>query len=116
MEITIKGIEAETIIGAHAHERRQPQPLRIDLSFEYDATVPVGSDRLADAIDYQSITNRAVTFVGESRCRLLETLVSGLLDLLLKNTLISRATVTVDKPQALSQADSVSVKGTRART
>ena len=80
--IFIKGIRCQCIIGVYAWEQTTPQTLVFDLECATDFSAAARSDDLADALDYQKITERIVEHARGSKVKLIETLITQVADML----------------------------------
>ena len=108
--VRIQNLRLRTIIGANDWEREEKQDVVINVTFEYDTSKAITSDQLKDTVDYRSLTKKIIKKVEASDFFLLEKLANMILDTVMANHLIEKATVRVDKPFALRFADSVSVE------
>lgn len=115
MDVHIENLRLEAVVGTESHERAEPQPIRLNLRFRYDATRAARGDDLAEAVDYADLAERVCGHVASSRCLLLERLAEEVLDLLWADGRIERAEVRIDKPGAIARADSVAVTTRRQR-
>ena len=106
--IRINDIKVRTIIGANSWERVNKQELLVNITIEYDSAKPEVSDKLSDALDYQSVANKAIKTVERSRYILLEKLTAKLLAGIMSDSRVQAAYVRIDKPHALPQARCVS--------
>jgi dihydroneopterin aldolase len=109
MIIRIRNLRIAAIIGIHDWEREHRQNLTINVELEYDGSNAAASDDIADALDYSALKKRIIAVTEASDFGLLEALADRLVRLCMEDTRVSRARVEIDKPAALSQADSVSV-------
>ena len=109
MIIRIKNLRLRTIIGVKHWERRKTQDVIINVEMEFDGSKVAESDNINDTINYKTIRNRIVEEVEKSRFYLLDRLASHVLKIVMEDKKVQRATVEVDKPNALRFADSVSV-------
>jgi len=71
--IRVEDLRVQCLIGAWAHERHQPQEIRVDLEIITDARRAAGTDQLADAVDYSVLTETVRFVLQESHFKLLET-------------------------------------------
>ena len=108
MLIRINDLKVRTLIGAYSWERINKQELIINITIEYDAAKACRSDKLKDALDYESVATKITKTVERSRYTLLEKLVHKLLAGIMADQRVESAYVRVDKPQALLQARCVS--------
>lgn len=115
MVIRIKNLRLRTIIGINPDERAKQQDIVINARFAFDGTRAATSDRVEDSLDYKAIKLALIDHVESSACRLLEKLVSDLVDIIMARTPVLWAAVEIDKPHALRFADSVSVELRRDR-
>ena len=106
--IRINDLKVRTIIGAHSWERVNKQELVINITIEYDASKACLSDKLKDALNYESVAAKAIKIAERSRYILLEKLASKLLAGIMSDQRVVRAYVRLDKPNALPQARCVS--------
>jgi dihydroneopterin aldolase len=109
MVIRINDLLVDAIIGVYEDERTAPQPISIHVEMEYDATAAVAGDNYAAAVDYESLAQSITEQVKTSRYNLVETLADHILRLLLADERVQQAAVTVEKPSAIENAESVSV-------
>ena len=106
--IRINDLKVRALIGAYSWERINKQELVVNITIEYDASKACRSDKLKDALNYESTATKAAKTLERSRYTLLEKLVSKLLADIMSDRRVQSAHVRVDKPQALAQARCVS--------
>lgn len=107
--IEIRGLTCRTVIGVHPSERERPQELQIDLVLIADLSKAGESDRLEDATDYETLSNRVVEEVERSSCFLLERLAELIAAVCLEEEGVAGVRVSVEKPGALPRAEGVRV-------
>lgn len=113
-KIEITGIRAFGHHGADPGEKLVAQPFDIDLSLELDLSAARASDALADTLDYAVLHATVVRLVRERSYDLLERLGADLLDALLADSRVQRASVRIAKPELLAGATpSVTVRAAR---
>lgn len=115
MIIRIKNLRLRTIVGVQNWERKKPQDVIINVEMEFDGTRATESDSIDDTVNYKTIKREIIKEVENTRFYLLDRLADQILKVVMKEEKIKRATVEVDKPQALRFADSVSVVCTSER-
>lgn len=113
--VFIEGLEIDTVIGIYDWERRIRQPLRLDLEMAFDNTVPAGSDRIADTLDYKAVSKRLAGFVAGSDFGLVETLAERCAEIVQREFQVPWLRLTVRKPGAVRGADAVGVRIERGR-
>ena len=107
--VFISGLRATSVIGCYDWERDIRQTLVIDLELKADFARAAETDALTDALDYAAISKRVIAVCDESRFQLLEALAEHLATLLLTEFSIAGLQMTVTKPGAVEDADSVGV-------
>ena len=100
MQICIKGISVNTIIGCRERERNTPQELIINLKLELDNCAEVkASDDLNNTIDYDKIIYHVKATVENTSYQLLEKLAIHINEALLKEySLVVSSSVELVKP------------------
>ena len=100
-------MKVRALIGAYPWEKVNKQELVINITIEYDASKACLSDKLKDALNYESVSAKVIKTAERSRYTLLEKLASKLLAGIMSDRRVQAAHVRVDKPQAVAQARSV---------
>ena len=108
-KISITNLPLSVIIGTTPEERKSRQTIHLDLSLEYDSAKPEQSDNLADALDYEILAKKITERTQATEFHLLEKLARFIITFIKEETKILKATVTISKPNAVAQADGVSV-------
>ncbi len=102
--ITIANVLAYGRHGANPGERDRPQPLRVDLTLEFDSARAALSDDLADTVNYAEVHATIVRTIEERSFALLERLAGEILDAVCADARITRAELTIAKPRLLDGA------------
>lgn len=110
MIIRIKNLRLKAIVGLNDWERRRLQRIIINIAMTLDGKQAAQSDRIEDTIDYKQLKKKIIQGVENSNFFLIEKLASHILEIVMKNPKVVRATVEVDKPGALRFSDSVSIE------
>ena len=115
-KILIRDLLVRGIIGIHPSERVQKQDILINLVL-YGDTRPAGrSDNIADAMNYQAISEAVIGHVENNAPLLVERLAQEIADLLLTmDPKIKKVIVRIEKPNALAYARTVGVEIERTR-
>lgn len=113
--VYIENIQVETIIGVYKFEKTTSQPIIIDLEMTTDFSLAFFSDELKDTLDYDAISQLVRAFCEESQYALLEALAGGIMNLLFKNKSISKISIHIRKPLALTNGALASVRCERTR-
>lgn len=72
--IFLRDLRIETIIGIYDWERETPQTVVLDIEMSTDVAKAAASDNIKDALNYKHIAKRLISFVGESKFQLVETM------------------------------------------
>ncbi len=100
--IELRGIRVFGRHGANPGEKDVPQPFDIEISLDVDLAAARRSDALADTIDYDSLHKKIVAIVRDRSYDLLERLGQDMLDAILADPRIVRASVQIGKPQLMA--------------
>lgn len=109
MKIRIKNLRVRTIIGIYEWEREHLQEVVVNIEMEFDGSKAVQSDAIEETVNYKALKKRIMKEVEEADFQLLEKLADHILQIIMGDLKVQKATVEVDKPHALRFADSVSV-------
>jgi FolB domain-containing protein len=101
IQIDIKGLRTQAIIGVYEEEKNNKQELLIDVNIIFDGANAMLSDDLKDTVDYFEISKEIKDKVENSSFELLEKLLDFVLKIIMKNDLVKEAQVTIHKPEAL---------------
>ena len=107
--INIKNLRLRTYIGFNPEEMEKQQDVVINAEIHYPADTAAYTDNESDAVNYKVITKQMIQLVEQGQFKLLEKLVSELLEVAMVHPEVRYARVSVDKPHALRFADSVSI-------
>ena len=107
--INIINLRLRTYIGFNPEELTKQQDIVINAQISYQAGNACTSDEATQALNYKTITKKMISHVEDGQFKLLEKLTSDLLEITMGSELVTKASVTVEKPHALRFADSVSL-------
>jgi len=114
--VFIESLRVDTVIGLCDWEKHVEQSLYFDIAMETDIASAAKVDDLSKSVDYAAVALQVETFVRQSDCLLLETLVQQLLDFLLaEHGAIAKLTITVRKPQAIAKATCAGITASKIR-
>ncbi len=113
--IKINDLKVRALIGAYPWEKADQQELIINITLEYDAAKACQSDKLKDALNYESLSDKIVKITRSAHSALLEKLAAKLLKGIMADRRVRKAHVRVEKPHALPHARSVSFELTAVR-
>ena len=107
--VFIKALKLKTIIGIYAWERRVKQAVIFDLEMYWDIQKASETDNIQDTLDYKKVAQTIEEYVDHSHFQLIEALAEAVANLVMDTFKIEKIKVTVTKPAALSNAESVGV-------
>ncbi len=107
--IFIKNLTAKATIGIYAWERQIKQTITLDLEMPYDINRAAQSDDLSHTIDYEKISQSLTAAIENSEYKLIESLASHLANLLQNSLGVQHFKMTLAKPNAIKNADTVGV-------
>jgi 7,8-dihydroneopterin aldolase/epimerase/oxygenase len=107
--IFIEGFTGTTVIGIHASELHQPQPLVIDVCAGVPRPRACDTDAIADTIDYSVVRERLLRLLREHRLQLLEAFAEQIAAIVLNEFGARWVRVKVVKPRKFDDVQSVGV-------
>lgn len=108
--VFIRGLVLEAFIGAYDYEQGIAQPVRIDLDIDVREPAEPTGDRLEDVVCYNRLTQGIKAIIAEGHIKLVETLAERIAELAIAHPMVLAATVRVEKPKAISEADAAGVE------
>jgi dihydroneopterin aldolase len=99
--IFVRGLRVDAAIGVYAHEHGRTQPLIIDAVFDltlHDITA------LKDTLNYEKVGDIARAFLAKGHVTLVEALAEDMAKSLLDLPHVTRAEISISKPEALKDA------------
>ena len=102
--ISLRNIIAHGKHGANPGERDRAQPFHLELDLDADLSRAGLTDELHDTVDYAKVHETVVKMVEERSFQLLERLASVILDEVLRDPRIVRASLSIAKPDILDGA------------
>ena len=113
-KIFINDLQVETVIGIFDWEREIKQTISINLEMEFDISKAAKSDDINDSLDYKKVSKRIISLCEKADSYLVENLIEKIAQVVLKEFLVSKVTVSLEKPGALRGSKSVGIKITRS--
>jgi dihydroneopterin aldolase/D-erythro-7,8-dihydroneopterin triphosphate epimerase len=107
--IHIRDLTLRTYVGIDPEEQEKKQEVTLNITLFADLKKAGRTDDIADTVNYRSIKKQIVETVESSRFSLIERLAEAVSEIVLKDSRVRKAEVTVDKPGALRFARSVAV-------
>jgi 7,8-dihydroneopterin aldolase/epimerase/oxygenase len=116
-EIRVHGLALQCIVGIHAHERVNEQPLCIDLTLGLDTRDAARTGKISRTVHYGDVAEQVSALLRFRRYRLLEAAAEEIAWMLLGiHSRLEWVKIQVEKPQALAgiaQAASLTITRTR---
>lgn len=113
--IVIKDLLLRGIVGVNDWEREKEQDVLLNLTVFTDTRAAGRSDRIADTLNYRTLTKAVIEHVGSARPYLVEALAEAVARIAVEHG-AERVRVRVEKPGALRFAASVGVEIERERS
>jgi len=107
--IRIKNLKLRIIVGINPEERIHKQDVLINITADIDDSKVIRTKDINDTLNYRNLAKSIIDFVEKSEFHLLETLVDKVLNLVMSNDMVIRASVEIDKTTVLRYCDSVSL-------
>ncbi|MBT4963983.1 MAG: dihydroneopterin aldolase [Francisellaceae bacterium] len=109
--VIIKGLKVPTTIGIHPWERTIKQTLILHLELESPSFSKIANyDEIDQALDYQKVSEWIQQFSRNNSYKLVETFISKLSDELANEFSIPKIVISLEKHQAIENANFVGVQ------
>lgn len=108
--VFVKNLRLSAIIGCLPWERKIKQTLLLSFELKASHEYTAQTDSIDRALDYAKISQRLTQFVEDSECQLIETLAEQIAQLLQQEFAVTALRLTLEKPGALAQAETVGVR------
>lgn len=107
--LRIKNLKLRIIVGINPEERIHKQDVLINITADIDNSKAIQTEDINDTLNYRNLAKSVIEFVEKSEFYLLDTLVDKVLNLVMSDDMVIRATVEIDKTTVLRYCDSVSL-------
>ena len=107
--VFINQLRLNTIIGIHDWEREHEQAIILDIEIGCSIKSATDSDNIKDCIDYFSVCERMKTLAKQHQYQLVESFVEEVSRIILQEFMARRVRVTLNKPDAVAEANGVGV-------
>lgn len=113
--IFVKDLILQCSIGAYAHERLRPQPVRINVDLQVrEASAPLNDD-LHNVVSYDQITRAIKAHLANGHINLVETLAEDIAAICLRDPRVVLARIGVEKLAVEPNAAGVGIEIERRR-
>ncbi|WP_273024160.1 dihydroneopterin aldolase [Rheinheimera sp.] len=107
--VFIKQLQVDTVIGVYDWEKTIQQRLFLDLALTTDTKAAAAGDDIKLTLDYAIIADKVTALITAQPIELIETVAERVAAMLLQQFATSKVEVTVSKPGAVAQAQTVGV-------
>lgn len=114
-KVFIKDLLVRGIIGIRDWEREKPQDILINVTVFTDISQAAKTDDINHCVDYSALAKKLQAHAETSARLTVEALANDLAEICLKENLVRKAIVKVEKPGAVRFAKSVGVEIERKR-
>jgi 7,8-dihydroneopterin aldolase/epimerase/oxygenase len=114
-KIFVKNLRVSGILGIHEHEQQTPQTILVNAVVKADISAAAENDDIHQTVNYSTMAKMIAKTIQESHFLTVEALVTTLADQILEDQRVKKVWLRVEKPEALTDADSVGVEITRSR-
>ncbi len=114
-KVLIRDLVVRGIIGVYDWERELPQEIIINVDMYTDQSRAGATDDLAECVDYQLVAEKITAHAGSVGRFTVEALAADIARIVLREPLVERVLVRVEKPGAVRSCRSVGVEIERTR-
>ena len=111
----LRNILVRCIIGIHPYERDKRQNLLISVTLHFPLGQAGATDDISHSVDYSALESHIVETIEMSSFSVIEAVAEEVARICLRESRVHAVEVTVEKPQALTYAQSVGVTIHRTR-
>lgn len=108
--IFIDHLETSGILGIHPHEQREPQPIRISARIGVDISKAAEDDDINKSVNYSTLAKKIIEIIDQSHFYTVEALSQAIANEILTDERIQRLWLRIEKPNAVSKAESVGIE------
>lgn len=109
-KIILKNIRLRGIIGVYDWERSLPQEMVVSITLFTDMRQAGQSDDLTDCVDYDNLAQKVRSHAQQAARQTLEALAEDIAAICLKEAGVQKVVVYVEKPGAVTFAESAGVE------
>lgn len=113
--VFIKQLQVISKIGVYGWEKGVQQKLYFDLEMAFDNKPAADSDDINIALNYFSVSERVNQFAQQNQFELIETMAERVAALIMEEFSVTWIKLTLHKPGALANAQSLGVQIERGR-
>jgi FolB domain-containing protein len=109
-KVFIKNLRIRAIIGIHDRERKLPQDIIVNVTVDTEKRPATASDEIEFCVDYSELATEIRALVEAARRFTVEALAEDIARLCLSKPQVRKVTVRVEKPEAVTEAESVGIE------
>ena len=113
--VFIKDFVIEEIIGIHKHEKIKKQKIKFNIVLDINQSILPDEKDIKSIVDYEKITNKLEKLTKIKKYNFLESLAEDSFQEIFEDKRINSATVKIEKPEAIKNAESVGVEVFKTR-
>jgi len=114
-KIFIKNLRVIGILGVHPYEQRKPQRIRVNVEVTTDIAEAAKYDDVKQTIDYSMLSKHILKYMDTNRFFTIEALIEALAQEILKFDRVEAVKLSIEKPNAVPEAESVGVEISRQK-
>jgi dihydroneopterin aldolase len=114
MRVFVRDLTLDAVLGIHAHEKRAPQPIRINLELDVRLDRAI-EDRYENVVCYHEAVKRIEAIVAAGHVNLVETWAEEIAASMLADPRVDAVKVRIEKLAAVARTASVGVEIERRR-
>ncbi len=107
--IYLNDLRIDTVIGIYEWERKIKQTLIFDIEIAADTGIAALSDSIEDAVSYEAVAQRLISYVSAAQFELLETLAEKVAGILMDEFNARWCRIRLNKPGAVRGARNVGI-------
>ena len=108
--VFIKDFIIEEIIGIHNHEKIKKQKIKFNIVLDVNQSSLPDEKDIKSIVDYEKITNKLKNLTKNKKYNFLESLAEDSFKQIFEDKRINTATIKIEKPEAIKNAESVGVE------
>ena len=114
--VLIKDFLIKEIIGIHEHEKKNKQKIIFNIIIDVNQNTLPDESKLSSIVDYEIITNKLENLAKNKNYNFLESLAEDSFKEIFEDSKINSVKIKIEKPDAISNANSVGVEVYKSRS
>ena len=105
--VYIRDLKIDTVIGIYDWEREVKQTISLDLEMATDIRKAASTDDINDTLNYKAVAKRLISFVGDSKFLLVETMAEQIAQIVRDEFNVPWLRLRLSKPGAVRGSQDV---------